>query len=228
MRPRPCDRQPEGTEPIWPIGAGGPASCTGPISTRWRITCPAVRRAKCAGCKEVIDCWFDSGSMPFAQWHYPFENKELFEEPLPRQFHLRGHGPDPRLVLHPAGHLHPAVRSGPASKTAWCWAMCRIRTACKMSKHLGNVVEPRPKCWKSRAPTRCAGIFYASSAPWLPSRFSAEARQRKRQRQIHGHSLEHLLPSIVLYADIDGSIPPRHALKAVQAFADGSAGCSPG
>ena len=41
--------------------------------------------------KEVIDCWYDSGSMPFAQWHYPFENKEQFEQPLPGRLHLRGH-----------------------------------------------------------------------------------------------------------------------------------------
>ena len=59
--------------------------------------------------KEVIDCWYDSGSMPFAQWHYPFENKETFEQQLPGQLHLRGRGPDPGMVLYPAGHLAPPL-----------------------------------------------------------------------------------------------------------------------
>ena len=78
---------------------------------------------------EVIDCWFDSGSMPFAQWHYPFENKEMFEKHYPGQLHQRSHRPDPRLVLYAAGHLHAAVRPSAALKTASCWASCRTRTA---------------------------------------------------------------------------------------------------
>ena len=72
------------------------------------------RCAKCGGTmrreKAVIDCWFDSGSMPFAQWHYPFENKEQFEQPLSRQLHKRSHRPDPRLVLYPACNIHLPVR----------------------------------------------------------------------------------------------------------------------
>ena len=61
------------------------SSCTARISTTWVLTCP-----KCGGDmhreKEVIDCWYDSGSMPFAQWHYPFENKEQFERRFPADF----------------------------------------------------------------------------------------------------------------------------------------------
>ena len=90
-----------------------------------------VRRARCTRVREVIDCWFDSGSMPFAQWHYPFENKEEFEQQLPGRLHLRGHRPDPRLVLYPAGHLDAAVRQARPLKTASSWAMCRIRTAAR-------------------------------------------------------------------------------------------------
>ena len=59
---------------------------------------------------EVIDAWFDSGSMPIAQWHYPFENEETLEEALPRRFHLRGHRPDPGMVLQPARHQRTAHR----------------------------------------------------------------------------------------------------------------------
>ena len=59
---------------------------------------------------EVLDCWFESGSMPFAQVHYPFENKDWFERPLPRRLHRRVHRPDPRLVLHAARAVDGAVR----------------------------------------------------------------------------------------------------------------------
>ncbi len=50
------------------------------------LRCPRVRRRRCAACREVIDAWFDSGSMPFAQWHYPFENEEVFDERFPADF----------------------------------------------------------------------------------------------------------------------------------------------
>ena len=59
---------------------------------------------------EVIDTWFDSGSMPYAQWHYPFEHEAEFEAPLPGGLHLRGGGPDARLVLLAAGDRHDRVR----------------------------------------------------------------------------------------------------------------------
>ena len=59
---------------------------------------------------EVFDCWFESGSMPYAQQHYPFENKERFREGFPRRFHRRGAGSDPRVVLHADGIEHGAVR----------------------------------------------------------------------------------------------------------------------
>ena len=59
---------------------------------------------------DVLDCWFESGSMPFAQVHYPFENRDWFETPLPRRLHRRVHRPDPRLVLHAARAVHGAVR----------------------------------------------------------------------------------------------------------------------
>ena len=67
--------------------------------------------ARCGAVEEVIDAWFDSGAMPFAQHHYPFENQELFRRrQLPRRLHLRGGGPDARLVLHPARPRRAALR----------------------------------------------------------------------------------------------------------------------
>ena len=69
------------------------------------LTCPECGKTM-TRIPEVMDCWFDSGSMPFAQQHYPFENKEEFEELLPCRLHLRGHRPDERLVLLTACDLY--------------------------------------------------------------------------------------------------------------------------
>ncbi len=73
------------------------------------ITCPECGK-QMKRVPEVIDCWFDSGAMPFAQHHYPFENKDLFEQQFPADFHLRGSGPDPWMVLFSAGRIHPALQ----------------------------------------------------------------------------------------------------------------------
>ena len=91
----------------------------GPVADDLELHRPYVDaiQIKCPECgkpmtrvTDVIDCWYDSGSMPFAQWHYPFENKEYLREALPGQLHFRSHRPDPRLVLHAGSHFHPAVR----------------------------------------------------------------------------------------------------------------------
>ena len=74
------------------------------------LTCPDCGR-EMRRVDEVIDAWFDSGSMPFAQWHYPFEHEDTFRRALPGRLHLRGHRPDPRLVLQPARRRH--ARRGP-------------------------------------------------------------------------------------------------------------------
>ena len=91
----------------WP--ATCPTTCTARTSTRSTFPCPEcgqeMRRVP-----EVIDAWFDSGSMPFAQFHYPFENEELFKRALPRRLHLRGARPDARLVLLAARDLDAPVR----------------------------------------------------------------------------------------------------------------------
>ncbi len=67
-------------------------------ATRGRARMPGAR-ARCGACREVIDTWFDSGSMPFAQWHYPFENAETVAQQYPARLHRRGRGPDARMVL---------------------------------------------------------------------------------------------------------------------------------
>ena len=89
--------------------------CTARMWMRSSFPCP-----ECGGTMqrvpELIDVWFDSGSMPVAQWHYPFENQEDFQAPVPGRLHLRGGRPDARLVLLAACHQHLAVRPGVLSR----------------------------------------------------------------------------------------------------------------
>ena len=91
---------------------------------------------------EVIDCWFDSGAMSYAQWHYPFENEDRFEKQFPGRLHLRGDRPDARLVLHACT---PSPRWCPtASPTRTCICLSHIvdKDGKKMSKSLGNIIDP--------------------------------------------------------------------------------------
>ena len=90
--------------------ARSPTTCTARTSTT--SSCAAKRAAgRCAGSREVIDAWYDSGSMPFAQFHYPFEGRGAFRRTVSRRLHQRGDRPDPRLVLLPARGLDPGLRS---------------------------------------------------------------------------------------------------------------------
>ena len=105
---------------------------------------------------EVLDCWFESGSMPFAQVHYPFENARLVRAPLPGRLHRRVQRADPRLVLHAARAGHGAVR--PAGVSALPGARHRARR-----RRPEDVASPRattptsPRCSTGTARTRCAG-----------------------------------------------------------------------
>ena len=94
-----------------------PRTCTGPTSTTSRSPAPSAG-SEMRRVPEVIDAWFDSGAMPFAQFHYPFENEELFKRALPRRLHLRGARPDARLVLLAARDVDAAVRHARATATS--------------------------------------------------------------------------------------------------------------
>ena len=105
---------------------------------------------------EVLDCWFESGSMPFAQVHYPFENKEWFDEPLPGRLHRRVHQPVARLVLHAARAGRRPVRPArvPERDLPRHPAGRRRRQAVEEAAQLHRA---RPRSSSSRGPTRCAG-----------------------------------------------------------------------
>ncbi len=137
---------------------------------------------------QVIDTWFDSGSMPFAQWHYPFENKELTRQAIPGGLHRRGRGPDARMVLL-AARDRDGTRETRCRTTRRRTARARSRrpyravvvndlvldeTGAKMSKHVGNVVDP--KAVIPRHGADAVRLFLvASSQVWVPRRFDEEA-----------------------------------------------------
>ncbi len=162
------------------------------------ITCP-----KCGEemhrTPEVIDCWFDSGSMPFAQWHYPFENKEIFEANFPANFISEA-------IDQTRGWFYTlmAISTLLFDKAPFenCIVMGHVQDAegRKMSKHIGNVVDPWEVLGKQGADA-VRWYFYASGAPWLPTRFSSELVS-EMQRKFLG-TLWNTYAFFTLYASID-------------------------
>ena len=148
---------------------------------------------------EVIDCWYDSGSMPFAQFHYPFENKELFEKHYPADFISEA-------VDQTRGWFYTllAVSTLIFDKSPFdnCIVLGHVndKDGQKMSKHKGNVVDPWSVLDKQGADA-VRWYFYTSSAPWLPSRFYADAVS-EAQRKFMG-TLWNTYAFYVLYAEID-------------------------
>lgn len=168
---------------------------------------------KCGGemkrTPEVLDCWFDSGSMPFAQFHYPFENKEEFEKRFPAQFISEA-------VDQTRGWFYTllAVSTLLFDKSPFenCIVLGHVndKDGIKMSKHKGNVVDP----WSVldvQGADAVRWYFYTASMPWLPSRFSAE-NVSECQRKFMG-TLWNTYAFYVLYAEIDKFDPSKYSLK---------------
>ena len=158
---------------------------------------------------EVLDCWYDSGSMPFAQWHYPFENKDIFESTFPADFISEA-------VDQARGWFYTllAVSTTLFGKSPFrnCIVLGHVndKDGIKMSKHKGNVVEPFTVLDKQGADAT-RWYFYTASAPWLPSRFSAE-NVSEAQRKFMG-TLWNTYAFFVLYAEIDKFNPTEHKLE---------------
>jgi isoleucyl-tRNA synthetase len=172
-----------------------------------------LRCEKCGGkmkrVTEVIDCWYDSGSMPFAQWHYPFENKELFEQNFPADFisealdQTRGWF----YTLHAISNL---LFEQPAYKNCIVLGLVQDKDGQKMSKHKGNVVDPWTVLNKQGADA-IRWYFYSTSAPWLPSRFYDQAVS-EGQRKFMG-TLWNTYVFYIMYADIDNFNPNDYKLE---------------
>ncbi|WP_026882422.1 isoleucine--tRNA ligase [Clostridium akagii] len=148
---------------------------------------------------EVIDCWFDSGSMPFAQHHYPFENKEVFDNNFPAQFISEA-------VDQTRGWFYTLLAISTALFDTNPFENCIVlghvldKNGLKMSKHKGNVVDPFTVL-ENEGGDAARWHFYTSSAPWLPTRFSEED-VAETQRRFLG-TLWNVYSFYVLYAEID-------------------------
>ncbi|MFR8138168.1 MAG: class I tRNA ligase family protein, partial [Blautia hansenii] len=158
---------------------------------------------------EVIDCWFDSGAMPFAQHHYPFENKELFEQQFPADFiseavdQTRGWFysllAESTLLFNKAPYKNVIVLGHVQDENGQ-----------KMSKSKGNAVDPFDALEKYGADA-IRWYFYVNSAPWLPNRFHGKAVQ-EGQRKFMG-TLWNTYAFFVLYANIDEFDATKYTLE---------------
>lgn len=179
-----------------------------PYIDQVEVVCP-----KCGGSMKresaVIDCWFDSGSMPFAQWHYPFENKEAFERRYPADF-ISEAIDQTRGWFYTLLAISTCLFDVPSFENCLVLGHVQDKEGRKMSKHLGNVVDPWSVLDKQGADA-VRWYFYTGSMPWLPSRFSAEAVS-EAQRKFMG-TYWNTYAFYVLYADIDGFNPAEHTLK---------------
>ena len=172
------------------------------------ITCPKCGK-QMKRVPEVIDCWFDSGAMPFAQHHYPFENKELFEKQFPAQFiseavdQTRGWFysllAESTLLFNKAPYENVIVLGHVQDENGQ-----------KMSKSKGNAVDPF-EALETYGADAIRWYFYTSSAPWLPKRFSGKAVM-EGQRKFMG-TLWNTYAFFVLYANIDNFDASKYTLE---------------
>ena len=175
-----------------------------------------MKCTKCGGqmsrVKEVIDCWYDSGSMPFAQYHYPFENKELFEEHFPADF-ISEAIDQTRGWFYVLLTISTILFDKASFKNCIVLGHVNDEKGLKMSKHLGNVVDPWTILDKQGADA-VRWYFYTSSAPWLPSRFYEKAVSECQAKYMG--TLWNAYAFFVLYADIDKYDPSKYSLKDCQ------------
>ena len=159
--------------------------------------------------KEVIDCWYDSGSMPFAQWHYPFENKEMFEKNFPADF-ISEAIDQTRGWFYTLEAISTLLFDRAPFKNCVVLGHTQDAEGRKMSKHLGNVVDPFEVLEKFGADA-VRWYYYTTSAPWLPKRFSEEAVQEGQRKFMA--TLQNTYAFFAMYAQIDGFDPLAHPLE---------------
>ena len=178
-----------------------------PFLDNLTMTCPHCG-GKMKRVKEVIDCWFDSGSMPFAQFHYPFENKELFEKHFPADF-ISEAIDQTRGWFYVLLTISTLLFGKAAFKNCIVLGHVNDEKGLKMSKHLGNVVDPWTVLNKQGADA-VRWYFYTSSAPWLPSRFYEKAVSECQAKYMG--TLWNAYAFFVLYAEIDKYDPSKYTL----------------
>lgn len=158
--------------------------------------------------KEVIDCWFDSGSMPYAQFHYPFENHDLFHKNFPADF-ISEAVDQTRGWFYTLIAISTLLFGKAPFKNCIVLGLVGDEHGVKMSKHKGNVVDPW-SAFNVQGADAVRWHFYTASAPWLPSRFYLDAVS-ETQRRFLG-TLWNTYAFFVLYADIDNFDPSKYSL----------------
>ena len=157
---------------------------------------------------EVIDCWFDSGSMPFAQWHYPFENKEIFEKYFPADF-ISEAVDQTRGWFYSLIAISTLLFDKSPYRNVIVLGHVQDKDGQKMSKSKGNAVDPMDALGRHGADA-IRWYFYENSAPWLPNRFHDDAVQ-EGARKFMG-TLWNTYAFYVLYANIDEFDPTKYTL----------------
>ena len=157
---------------------------------------------------EVIDCWFDSGSMPFAQWHYPFENKDIFEKRFPADF-ISEAVDQTRGWFYSLIAISTLLFDEAPYKNVIVLGHVQDKDGRKMSKSKGNAVDPMQALGQHGADA-IRWYFYENSAPWLPNRFHDDAVQ-EGQRKFMG-TLWNTYAFFVLYANIDNFDATKYTL----------------
>ncbi|MGK0467644.1 isoleucine--tRNA ligase [Clostridium sp.] len=176
-----------------------------PFIDNVHLKCPECGKSM-ARVEEVIDCWFDSGSMPFAQHHYPFENKEMFEANFPAQFISEA-------VDQTRGWFYTLLAISTTVFDTNPFENCIVlghvldKDGLKMSKHKGNVLSPFTVL-DNQGADALRWYFYTASAPWLPSRFY-EAAVIDAQRKFIG-TLWNVYSFYILYAELDNFDPTKY------------------
>lgn len=158
---------------------------------------------------EVIDCWFDSGAMPFAQWHYPFENRETFEKQFPADF-ISEAVDQTRGWFYSLLAISTLLFDKAPFRNVIVLGLVQDENGQKMSKSKGNAVDPFDALAEFGADA-IRWYFYSNSAPWLPNRFH-KAAVVEGQRKFLG-TLWNTYAFYVLYANIDNFDPARYTLN---------------
>ena len=159
--------------------------------------------------KEVIDCWYDSGSMPFAQWHYPFENKEQFERRFPADF-ISEAIDQTRGWFYTLLAISTCMFDTNLFKNCIVMGHVQDKDGKKMSKHIGNNLSIRGACSTRRARTPCAGS--STTTPRRGCRTASHAKAIDETTRKYMGTLWNTCAFFIPYAEIDQFNPKEHLL----------------